>query len=112
MFDPIYEIDDDSDIDDSFLTKRIKIDPDDLVSSLCEDFPRTQRRGGFGEQLNFVMAPKAPKELKNTYTRLKVIGEGTYGRVYKARNDKNGTIVAVKSITVRTIKSVVSDFFF
>lgn len=122
MFDPIYEIDDDSDIDDTFLTKRIKIDPEDLVSSLCEDFPHTrQRRSGVDEQFNFIRAPqtqkaekapKVPKEPKNTYTRLRVIGEGTYGRVFKARNDKNGTIVAVKSITVRTIKSVVSDLLY
>jgi CTD kinase subunit alpha len=35
---------------------------------------------------------------KETYEKLTQVGEGTYGKVYKARNNETGAIVALKRI--------------
>jgi CTD kinase subunit alpha len=37
-------------------------------------------------------------QTKEVYERLSQVGEGTYGKVYKARNIEDGTIVALKRI--------------
>ncbi|KAJ2520545.1 kinase subunit of RNA polymerase II carboxy-terminal domain kinase I [Coemansia sp. RSA 1939] len=36
------------------------------------------------------------------YTRISMVGEGTYGKVYKARNRESGRIVALKRMRVET----------
>ncbi|GMK54777.1 hypothetical protein CspeluHIS016_0113630 [Cutaneotrichosporon spelunceum] len=48
-----------------------------------------------------VVAPKAPRPRAvagERYERLAQVGEGTYGKVYKARNTGSGTLVALKRI--------------
>ena len=46
-------------------------------------------------------APPAPKEV---YERLNQVGEGTYGKVYKARNTEDGSFVALKRIRMEIEK--------
>lgn len=43
-------------------------------------------------------APAAPEPPKEVYERLVQVGEGTYGKVYKARNIHTGALVALKRI--------------
>ncbi|KAH0473231.1 MAG: hypothetical protein KVP17_001579, partial [Porospora cf. gigantea B] len=38
--------------------------------------------------------------LTDTFEKLSVIGQGTYGKVYKARNKKTGSLVALKKIFI------------
>ncbi|KAI8322426.1 kinase-like protein [Martensiomyces pterosporus] len=47
------------------------------------------------------MTPATPKQRSPTegvklYTRISMVGEGTYGKVYKARNKETGQVVALK----------------
>ncbi|KAJ1906316.1 kinase subunit of RNA polymerase II carboxy-terminal domain kinase I [Coemansia sp. IMI 209127] len=43
---------------------------------------------------------KSPTDGIQLYTRISMVGEGTYGKVYKARNRESGQIVALKRMRV------------
>ncbi|KAI9477505.1 kinase subunit of RNA polymerase II carboxy-terminal domain kinase I [Coemansia sp. RSA 989] len=43
---------------------------------------------------------RSPAEGIQLYTRISMVGEGTYGKVYKARNKENGQVVALKRMRV------------
>ncbi|XP_046909849.2 testis-specific serine/threonine-protein kinase 3 [Dermatophagoides farinae] len=48
---------------------------------------------------NTIIVPETPKWLQfNGYQYQKILGEGTYGKIFCARNIKNGEMVAIKQI--------------
>jgi hypothetical protein len=71
----------------------------------------TQQRNGNGDGVTATLPPPQPSpsseqrvqplqpaEPGETYERLACVGEGTYGKVYKARNVETGEFVALKRI--------------
>ncbi|KAJ1893651.1 kinase subunit of RNA polymerase II carboxy-terminal domain kinase I, partial [Kickxella alabastrina] len=57
--------------------------------------------GGFGTPMT-PATPRArcPPEGIQLYIRISMVGEGTYGKVYKARNRETGQVVALKRMRI------------
>jgi len=49
---------------------------------------------------NHQLVVRQVSELNEEYTDLKLIGEGTYGRFYQARNVKTNTVLALKCVKI------------